>query len=275
MSGAVARWDAFLAQIQHRHQEVIAQADLAARAFIASVAAGGDIHPLSLELMAVRARLQDLETRIIDTWHAQVEQAIEDDGLGVAERDREYAKGLALQRALDDQREELEPRVFAELARQRYAHAQLAPRPVVCAACGAQYTGPIAFRAVELSCGCGARMVFEPGELLRSVAAIGAHAFAQEAAVVQWRAMRAAERRMHDLRPPRPLQAIVDYERAQIAYWQAYLAVRAQLEPELARDPAHEIRSRMEAWYVSQAEYEEAWVAAGRPRTPIQAATAA
>lgn len=275
MSGAIARWDAFLAQIENRHREVLSEAEAAARRFIASVVTGGDIQPLSLELTAVRERLHELETKIIDTWHAKVDQAIDDDGLGVAERDREYAKGLALQRALDDQREELEPRLFAELARQRYASAQLAPRVVVCSACGTQYEGPIAFRAVELACGCGARMVFEPGELMRSVAAIGAHAFAQEAAVAQWRAMRAAERRMHDLRPPRPLQAIVDHERSQIAYWQAYLAVRAQLEPELARDPVREIASRMEAWYVSHAEYEESWVAAGRPRTPISAAASA
>lgn len=58
----------------------------------------------------------------------------------------------------------------------------------------------------------------------------------------------------------------VDYERAQIAYWRAYLAVRARFEPEIGRDPGKEIRARMEAWYISHAEYEEAWVAAGRPR---------
>jgi|GEM_PF-1135700 len=269
MSGAIARWDALLAQITGRHHDVRVEAEAAARRFVAEVAAGGDVLPLSHQLMAVSARLQDLERKIIDTWHAQVEQAIFDDGCGVAERDREYAKGLAAQRALDDLREELEPRVFAELSRQRYAHALTAAHAVVCGACGVRRGGGVWFRATELTCGCGARLLFEPGDLMRSVTAIGAHSIAQEAAVVEWRAMRAAGHRLHDLRPPRPLAAVVDYERAQIAYWRAYLAVRGRFEPEVARDPGMELRARMEAWYVSQAEYEPAWVAAGRLRLAI------
>jgi len=104
---------------------------------------------------------------------------------------------------------------------------------------------------------------------MRSVAAIGTHAIAQEAAVVQWRAMKAAERRVKDMRPPHSLDVVVAYERSQITYWRAYLGVRAQLEPTLSRDPALEIRSRMEQWYVYSAEFEEEWVAAGRPRSPI------
>jgi hypothetical protein len=220
---ALARWEGFLAQIAARHGQVLAEAEAAARDFIASVAAGGDYLPLSHRLQAVRHRLQELETSITDTWHAKVEDAIFADGLGVAERDREYARGQALRHALDDHREELEPRVFAELARRR----------------------------------------------VDSIAAIGAHAIAQEAAVVPWRAMRAAERRLHAIRPPCPLEIVVAYERSQIAYWRAYLAVRATFEPVLARDPVLEIRSRMEQWYVMTAEYEPAWVAAGRPRAPI------
>jgi len=269
MWGAVARWDAFLAQIQQRHHEVIVEAETAARRFIAEVAGGGNVTPLSHQMMAVSSRLSELETKIIDTWHAKVEQAIFDDGLGVPDRDREYAKGRALKRALDDQREELEPRVFAELARQRYAYALQAGRAIVCAACGARRDGVIAFRATELRCRCGNRVVFEPGDLMRSVAAVGTHAIAQEAAVHEWRAMRAAGYRMHDLRPPRPLPAIIEYERAQIAYWRTYLAVRSQLEPELARDPGLEIRARMEPWYTSHAAFEEAWVLAGKPRLAI------
>lgn len=269
MRGAIARWDAFLNQIQQRHHEVIIEAETAARRFIAEVAAGGNVVPLSHQMMAVSSRLSELEQKIIDTWHAKVEQAIFDDGLGVQDREREYDKGRNLKRLLDDRREELEPRVFAELARQRYAHALHASRAVECASCGARREGVIAFRAVELICRCGARVMFEPGELMRSVAAVGTHAIAQEAAVVEWRAMRASGYRMHDLRPPRPLAAILEYERAQIAYWWRYLGVRAQLEPELARDLSLEIRARMEPWYTSHAAFEEAWVLAGKPRMAI------
>lgn len=269
MTAAIARWDAFLAQIQTRHHEVILEAEVSVRWLIGEIAAGGDVALISNQLSAVASRLQDLETKIIDTWHARVEQAIFDDGHGVAERDREYAKGLALQRALDDRREELEPRLFAELARHRFAHALAASQALTCSACGAQRAAPVTFRAVELACTCGHRTGFEPGELMRSVAAVGSHALAQHAAIVQWRAMRATERRLADLRPPRPLEPVVEYERSQIAYWRAYLTGRAQFEPELARDLALEIRSRMEQWYTSSAEFEPAWVAAGRPRSPV------
>jgi hypothetical protein len=225
---ALARWDAFLAQIEGRAAQVRTEAEASARAFIANVAGGGDYQPLSHQLMAVRSRLQELETMIADTWHAKVDDAIMGEGLGVATRDAAFAKGEAVRHALDDLREELEPRIFAELTRQR----------------------------------------FERG-LGESVLAVGAHAVAQEAAVVPWRAMRAAERALHAVRPPRPLEVIKAYERAQIAYWRHYLAVRSNFEPILARDPALEIRSRMEQWYVSSAEYEEAWVAAGRPREQV------
>lgn len=264
---AVARWDGFLAQIEGRAASVRAEAEAAANQFIASVAGGGDYLPLSHQLSAVASRLQELENMIMETWHAKVDDAICAEAR--EQRDGGREKGQALAHALDDAREELQIRIFAELARRRFASALVANRAVACGRCGAACAAPVSFRAIELACACGARTPFEPGELMRSVAAIGGHALAQEAAVVPWRAMRAAERRLHALRPPRELGVIKDSERSQIAYWRSYLAVRSQLEPELARDPAREIRSRMEQWYTTTAEFEEAWVRANRPRDAI------
>ncbi len=264
---ALARWDAFLGQIATRHRQVLAEAESAGRDVIARIAAGGDPAPLSLQMMAVTSRLQDLETKITDTWHGQVEQAIFDAGGTVADRDQAFLRGDDLRHALSDDREALEPRLFAELARQRFRHALAALPALACGWCGARYQPPLAFRAIELPCpSCGARVAFEPGELMRSVAAVGTHAVAQEAVHAEWLAMRAAERRMHRIRPPRPLEPVVACEAAQIAYWRAYLGVRAHFEPELARDPALEVRSRMQHWYVAVAEFEEVWVRAGRPR---------
>ena len=56
---ALARWDAFLAQIEGRHRDVIAEAEASARAAIATLAAGGDYLPLSHQLSAIDARLRD------------------------------------------------------------------------------------------------------------------------------------------------------------------------------------------------------------------------
>lgn len=266
---ALARWDAFLAQIEARHREVRTEAEAAARQFIAGVAAGGDHLPLSHQLGAVTHRLQELEQKIIDTWHEKVEDAILGEGHGVDVRDAGHAQGLALQHALDDAREELMIRIAAELARQRFAHAEAQHGPVPCGRCGAALAAPVSFRALELPCACGAVTGWQPPELMVSAGALGTHAVPQEAATAEWRAMRAAERAMHALRPPRPLAPVKAWELAQIAYWRRYLQARSWFEPELARDPAMEIRRRMQAWYESTAEFEEGWVAAGRPREPL------
>ena len=267
---AIARWDAFLAQIEQRHTAVRVEAEGGARAFIAQIAAGGDYLPLSHQLSAVTSRLQDLETKIIDTWHEKVEDAIFGDGHDAGERDRQYAKGEALEHALDTAREELEPRLFAELTRQRWQHAQAQHRGSTCTQCHAQIATSIAFRAYQVECpACGAATIVEPDELVRSVAAIGTHAIAQEAANAEWRQMRTAERAMHAQRSPYSLASLKAYEHAQIAYWFKYLAVRAQFEPELARDPGMEVRSRMEQWYTMYADHEREWVAAGHPRERI------
>lgn len=265
---ALARWDAFLAQIEARHLAVRGDAEGSARQYINQIAGGGDYTPLAHAMMQANARLLDLESKITDTWHAKVDDAITNED-GIIVRDAAFAKGEALRHALENARDELEPRVFAELARQRFTQALRQNRAVYCTACGTQLAAPISFRAIELPCACGARTAFEPGELMRSVAAVGTHAIAQEAVVSQWRAMRAAERRLHSIRPPRPLDVIRDVEKTQITYWWSYLAVRAKFEPELGRDPAMEVRSRMEQWYRAFAEYEEAWVTAGRPRAAI------
>lgn len=229
---ALARWDAFLAQIESRHRGVRDEAAAAGRAFIASVAGGGDYLPLSHQLGAVKHRLIELEKKIIDTWHAQVDDAVLEEGHGEVVRDAARTKGEDLQHALDDAREELEIALMAEMAKARYDAANA--------------TGN--------------------AELLQSSVAIGTHPVAQQAATAEWRAMRAAERALHRVRPPRNLAIIQAYEAAQLAYWRTYLSARSWFEPILARDPEMEVRRRMEQWYVYFADQEEAWVAAGRPR---------
>jgi hypothetical protein len=100
--------------------------------------------------------------------------------------------------------------------------------------------------------------------------ALAPHVLSQEAATAEWREMRAAERALHAIRPPRELAPVKRVELSQIAYWRAYLTVRAGYEPAIQiHNLAMEIGSRMEQWYVSTAEYEPAWVAAGRPRAQL------
>lgn len=267
---ALVRWDGFLAQIEGRHRDVLAEAEGAARAAIAELAGGGDYQPMSQQLTAVDARLMELERKIIDTWDEKVDDAICAEGGGGGPRDAARAKGVELQRQLEQAREEFPIRMLAELARQRHVRARAAHGPVPCQQCGAPLEAPFSFRALELPCAaCRAVTLWQPPDLMLSVGAIGSHPISQEAAIGEWRAMKAAERAMHAVRPPVPIELMKAYERSQIAYWRVYLKSRAWFEPELARDPAMEIRKRMEQWYVFTADNDAVWVAAGRPREPI------
>jgi len=267
---ALARWDGVLAEIAERHRHVLAAGEAVARQLVVGAAGGGDYQPVVQQVAAVEARLQEVEAKIEETWRGQIDDAIVAEGHDAAVREAQFARGRVLRHALDDARDELRTRVFAELARRRQAHALAQHQPVPCRRCGALLVTALGFHAVDLTCPtCRAVTLWQPPELMLSAATLGAHAVAQEAALPEWRAMRAAERALHAVRPPRPLAPLQAYERAQLAYWRAYLKARARFEPALARDPELEIRKRMEQWYVYSAEFEDAWVAAGRPRSPI------
>jgi hypothetical protein len=260
---ALARWDAFLAQIQGRHAQVRAEAEAEGRAFIATVAGGGDYLPLSHRLGAVKHRLQDLERKIMDTWHAQVDDAILGEGHPVAVRDAACAKGIASATRSRTPATSCEVGLMAELARP-LRRGQAALPPIVCSGCRATYQPPHSFPLIEMAC------AWRDGPRSRRAdalgGAIGTHPISQQAAVAEWRAMVAADRARRAARSPAPLHLIQADEAAQIAYWYRYLAARAWFEPELGRDPAMEVQKRMEQWYQYTADHEAAWVEAGRPR---------
>jgi len=266
---AVERWDAFLAQIEGRHRAVRDEAAKQARAAVATLSSP-DTTFISHGWAAIESRLQELEKRIVDTWHEKVDDTFGAEGIDQTTRMAAYEKGDLLRFALENAREELQQHIFADAARELFARAMADRKDRFCSECGAQFELPICFRAVALTCArCGTKTMFEPGDLLRGVAAVGAHALAQEAALAEWQKMRLCERRAKAVRPPCPLSLLKDYERAQIAYWRAYVAARGRIEPELGRDPALEVRSRMEFWYTYQAEHEQEWVRGGRPRETI------
>jgi hypothetical protein len=258
------RWTSFLRQIAQRHEEVSRDAGECATAALAQAAF--DPTPIGTAWGAIDMRLKDLERKIDDTWSAQVERTFEADGhdRGVIHAARE--EGLRLRHELEDRRESLHHRIFADIARRLYARAVAERTDRGCPKCGAPLDVPITYRALQVRCAhCGALGTFEPGTLMRSVVAWGAHALSSEAAHGEWLAMLAAERAIRAVRPPCSLALLKAYERAQIAYWKAYVSARSQLEPEM-RDVGLEVRSRMDAWYRYNAEHEPEWVRAGRPR---------
>jgi hypothetical protein len=264
---ASERWQAFLAQIGDRHKLVREEAAVAARDALRE--SGYDVTPMGVAWAGVTDRLQELEGRIIDTWHEKVESAFEAEGYGRPALDIERRKGEDLAFILENSRTSVEMHVFAGGAREIHARSLATQHERNCPTCTAPLDVPIAYRAVNLRCAhCGAVSTFEPGTLARTAIAFGAHALSWVSAEREWHAMRDAERRVHDQRPPVALALLKAFEQAQIAYWFKYFATKAQLEPEL-HDVAREVRSRMEWWYTASAEHEEEWRAAGRPRAQI------
>lgn len=262
---APERWKNFLSQIATRHEAILAEAFAQARTVLAG--SNFDVPALMVSLGALRLRLQELETRIIDTWNEKVEATFEAEGISHEDEALARREGELLARSLERKREKLEPYVLAGAAR-RLQEIALTSRPrFTCGSCGATHDPSLAYRAVDVRCPqCGVTGVFEPGPLLRQVEATGSHAIAWVESEPEWNAMKDIEDLLRDTRPPAPLDLLVAYEDAQIAYYRRYFSAQGLFLPEVARDLEKFVRSRLETWYTMSAEHEESWRAAGRPR---------
>lgn len=266
MSAALARWEAFLAQIAARHAAICAEAEEGSRAALA--ACDHDVTPLSHAWMAVNDRLMDLEQRIASTWHEKVEAVFEAEGLDRGLQLRELERGNDLAFELENRREITEQRSFALAARELHGRALRAQVDRSCGHCGVELPIPVTYRAINVSCRhCGTRVTFEPGTVARMAVASGSHALAWEAAMPEWIAMRRAERAIRLHRSPVPLALLKAHEHAQIAYWWKYFSTKAHFEPEV-RDVSREVRARLQPWW-TMATTEEAWRQAGDPRAAV------
>jgi hypothetical protein len=90
------------------------------------------------------------------------------------------------------------------------------------------------------------------------------HPLCEEAAWQAWLALRQTESAWRAARPV-TIHHLKAWERAQIAYWHAYLSARVRLLPDTAQAFDADLRGKMRAFY-EQMERERAWIDAGRPR---------
>ncbi len=265
---AQQRWESFLAQIRDRHAAIIVDCDAALVPILQQLVAGGDTSVISRQLSLTDARMCELEDRIEATFNDKVEGAFESEGASVAVCNAEGLKGRRLRWHLGFARNLHEPMVLDRLVRMQYAHAQATQAPLVCAHCRNVMPLPLVGRTMPIRCACGGTTEYVPSALMKMASASGADAVAKVAAQAEWRQMVEAQNMRHELRPPYSLEVIMHIERTQIAYYRAYWTMRGQFEPE-RNDVAREIKAIMEPWYVTYAEFEPAWVAAGRPRSPL------
>lgn len=264
-SAVTARWDAFLAGIEKRHGELMAEAVQGCAAL--HLNSGLDPSAMTNAWSAINVRGLNLEGKIDDTWSDKVEEAFEDAGASSADCDRESAKGEALADRLERTRERTRVSIFADAARRLMERAgQEQATEVHCSQCGALLAVPEGTsRALNLTCPhCQAVNTYEPGTWARWVEGFCVHPLTEEAAWDWWVAWQAADERMRAARNV-TLELIQAAEAAQIAFNQAYFRLRAKTFPAFAGDEAAYLRGRMAQFY-SEMERERAWKQAGQPR---------
>lgn len=152
------RWDAFLAKIQARSDELLAEAHEASIALLDQTE--DDVQALGQAWTGIRIRLIELRKMIEDTWSDKVQDLFEDG----AAQDRAHAKGEALDARLERDYERGEVRAWAEVGR-RIAKRAAAMRvtETACQHCGGKISVVAIRRTYEWTCAsCRATATFQP-----------------------------------------------------------------------------------------------------------------
>lgn len=229
---ALRRWDAFVAKLEARLDEVLAEADAGLDEIIATEVI--DPGPTSSALNEVRARLYGLQKKLeeaLERLAPELEQ--DDDGERLS---RIEEQGRALHARIDERWEELETFKSA-----RYAHAlQTLARAEMdrargesrCSACKAPLELRILHQASNVECGhCRALNTLRPGPATAMFFGGSAlHFLALEAAWPERAALRQAEGRFRALREASERDAET-YRQALRRYWTPYCRAKGELTP--------------------------------------------
>ena len=261
----MARWDAFLAKLQQRHSDLMAEAVEGCQ--MLHLQASLDPGAMTNAWQAIEVRAKNLGSKIDDTWSDKVEEAFEDVGASSAVEDRERAKGEALYDRLEVETGRTRVSIFADAARriaERARHEQSTEHN--CTQCGAALAIPEGTtRAINISCAqCSSVNTYEPGTWARMVEGYCVHPLVEEATWDHTMAVRQAESRRNAARHE-TLELIQAHEQAMINQNLAYFRTRASLFPVFAGDENEYVQGRMRFFY-DMLEREKVWVGAGKPR---------
>jgi len=262
MSDTIDRWSGFLAKLDARFEELMHEATLGCAGLFE--AHDGDTTAMSMAWGAIEVRAKDLRSKISDTWHAQVDDALDDAPPEVRVRERQ--RGEALEDRMEVGLEATRLRIFAEAARKVWTRA-LGERPkhLQCTQCGAALPMPDTIRALNIACTyCRALVTWEPGTRLRMIEHFCVPVLAEEACWQLWLARREAQKGRRGHRGD-DLPNLRAHEHAELAYERARLEARARMLPEYAADIEKDLRGRMAMFY-QMLDREKAWIEAGRPR---------
>jgi hypothetical protein len=258
----IDRWSGFLAKIEARFGELMQEAVAGCGQLFE--AHDGDPTAMGRAWGAIEIRAKELRSKISDTWHAQVDDALDGAPPGVRVRERE--RGEALEDRIDVGTEATRLRIYADAARKLWTRAMSErPQHLQCTQCAAGLAMPDTIQAVNVKCPhCGSLVTWEPGTRLRMIEHFCVPTLCDEACWQLWLARRAAEqgRRGHHGDDLPNLKA---HEQAYVAYERAWLEARARMLPQHAPDLDKDLRGRVAQFY-QMLDRERAWIEAGRPR---------
>ena len=205
------RWEAFLAKVQARADEICAEADAGFDGLIAAEVM--DPVPLASAMSELHARMMGLEKKIDESW-----DKLDLDG------DALRAQGTQLKQRIARQSKALQVTKAAKAARavQKLAQAEMA-KSVQCSSCGGPLEPTVRHEASNVTCPhCKAVSVVRPGMATLMLYGGGClHAFGEEAALDESVRLEAAVERWHAAREKR--RSDVDaYVQAHRSYWLVY-----------------------------------------------------
>ncbi|MBK9033054.1 MAG: hypothetical protein IPL61_17600 [Myxococcales bacterium] len=223
-----ARWDTFLARIQARSDELLAEAHAGSIELLDQT--DDDVLALGQAWTGIRSRMLALRAMISDTWSDQVGDLFPDP----AASDRAHARGAACAATLERDFDRGEVHVWAEVGRRIVARAAaMRVAEAACGHCGHAISAVAIRRTHEWTCAaCRATATFQPSTYEYQLEA-AADYIARERALELEPAMLAAR-----------LAGDADRTAAE-AYWRVYLAAVAEVLPERAATLADDLAARL------------------------------
>jgi hypothetical protein len=232
-----SRWDTFLARIEQRFHETLAEA---APACLAMLRDGNyEITPMLVGWQAIKSQCMDLITQIGDTWTKKVSPAMEAQGYSGPGYDwsTEAAKCSNLEAKLLHEIEIADTTLMGQCAQAYYDHVLANLREEFrCSQCGA----PVVvesniYRSHYLPCPfCATVNTYNPSTKVRGVEWFVVDHLASYRCLPLYQAMMDAANARSRARVANraPLEAA--YQQAALAYWDSYLLERIRIVPELA-----------------------------------------
>lgn len=229
------RWQAFLAKIDGRLDELIAEATQGVEALAAQYPT--DTMPLGNAMSGLDNRIQQLRDKIDETWDSKVDEQFTDadDGDGFLDKGLDAKRDFEI--AFDEKWTLWKCRAVADYHRKMLPLVQEAlAKPVFCTNCGAPLGAGNAVQTVAITCkSCDAVVQVTPEAVVQIYYGGGAgHAFGEErSAPIRFQIERFREevdrwRRAREW-APEPIESMDKWEQLELSYWQTYAQAKAEL----------------------------------------------